>query len=116
MRLRLQITSAALLCAAFSSVPAAQSTKPDQKLHTIVGCLVQGLPSSTAKTNDFFVRTPTVTIPAGTSVAVGKPGTASTATSAGTPAPDSFYRVSGLDAKQLTPHIGHRVEVQGHLD
>ena len=112
----LVLTSAAVLCAAFSSAPAAQTAKPDQKMHTIVGCLVQGLPASTTKTDDFFVRTPTVSIPAGTSVAVGTPGTTSTATSAGTPLPDSFYRVTGLDVNQLKPHIGHRVEVQGHLD
>ena len=115
MRFLVHLTSAALLSTAFSTVPAAQ-TKPDQKLHTIVGCLVQGLPSSAQKTDDFFVRTPTVAIPAGTSVAVGTPGTTSTVASAGTPLPDSFYRVTGLDAKQLKPHVGHRVELQGHLD
>ena len=116
MQRLVHITSAALLCAAVAGVPAAQSSKPDQKMHTIVGCLVQGLPSSTTKTDDFFVRTPTVAIPAGSSVAVGKPGSTSTATSAGTPLPDSFYRVTGLAMSQLKPHVGHRVELQGHLD
>lgn len=97
--------------------------QPDSKPTTIVGCLVQGLPgSATAKdgveaatAKDFFIRTPTVTIPAGATVAVGTPGTTSTATSIGTPVGDSFYRVSGFGADRLRPHVGHRLELQGHL-
>jgi hypothetical protein len=81
---------------------------------------VQGLPNTDARetaanTQDFFVRTPTVKIPAGTSVAVGSPGSTSAATSIGTPVADSFYRVSGLTAEHLRPHLGHRVELHGHL-
>ncbi|HUE85770.1 MAG TPA: hypothetical protein VMO26_06795 [Vicinamibacterales bacterium] len=100
-----------------------QPGEPGAKATTIVGCLVQGLPgSATAKdgieaqtAQEYFVRTPTVTVPPGTTVAVGKPGTTSTATSIGTPVGDSFYRVSGLNQDLLRPHVGHRVELQGHL-
>jgi hypothetical protein len=102
-----------------------QTPKPDQTVMTIVGCLVQGNPSGAggerrsdsgaANANDYFVRTPTVALPVGGTVAVGKPGTTSTATSAGTPAADSYYRITGMDREQLRPHVGHRVELQGHL-
>jgi hypothetical protein len=99
------------------------SGQPDSKPTTIVGCLVQGLPGSAAAKNgveattaqDYFIRTPTVKIPAGATVAVGTPGTTSTATSIGTPVGDSFYRVSDLNADLLRPHVGHRVELQGQL-
>jgi hypothetical protein len=118
--------SAALLslvmapAAGAQATSSAQAAKPNQSPTTIVGCLVQGNPSATgaaktASANDFFVRTPTVAVPVGATVAVGKPGTASTATSAGQPTSDSYYRITGLDAAQLRPHIGHRVELQGHL-
>jgi hypothetical protein len=100
-----------------------ETGQPGSKPTTIVGCLVQGLPASgtaqdgieaqTAK--EYFIRTPTVKVPTGTTVAVGTPGTTSTATSIGTPVEDSFYRVSGLDADLLRSHVGHRVELQGHL-
>jgi hypothetical protein len=96
---------------------------PESKTTTIVGCLVQGLPGSAgakdgveaATAQDYFIRTPTVKVPPGATVAVGTPGTTSTATSIGTPAGDSFYRVSGLSADQLKPHVGHRVTLQGQL-
>jgi hypothetical protein len=81
---------------------------------TIVGCLVQGLPSK-PEGSDFFVRTPTMKVPPGTPVAIGTPGTGSTASASGTPAEDSFYRIAGLAADQLRPHLGHRVEVHGRL-
>ena len=126
-----QITSAMLLCgpmmmtveARTSSAP--QAAKPEQPLTTIVGCLVQGNPNAAggeqrspagaANANDYFVRTPTVAIPVGTTVAVGKPGTTNTTTSAGKRSNDSLYRITGLQREQLQPHVGHRVEVQGHL-
>jgi hypothetical protein len=102
-----------------------QTPKTDQKMTTIVGCLVQGNPASpggerrsnsgAGNANDYFVRTPTVAVPVGTTVAVGKPGTTSTATSAGSAAADSYYRITGMDREQLRPHVGHRVELQGHL-
>ena len=102
--------------------PAATQPAQDAQTVTIVGCLVQGDPtvergdrSATATSADFFVRTPTVAIPTGGTVAVGKPGSTSATTSAGTPTTDSFYRVTGLDVEQLRPHIGHRVEVRGQL-
>jgi hypothetical protein len=102
---------------------AGEMRQADAKPTTIVGCLVQGLPGSAAARSgveaaaakDYFVRTPTMKIPAGATVAVGTPGTASTATSAGTPVEDSFYRVSGLADSLLQPHLGHRVELQGKL-
>ena len=126
----LHMTSAVLLCLPMATV-SAQTSKPAtadtkaQAATTIVGCLVQGAITAAStdpkpavnigNANDFFVRTPTVAVPVGTTVAVGKPGTTSTATSAGTPAGDSFYRVTGMSAAQLKPHIGHRVELQGQL-
>ena len=125
-RALLQMTSLALLCLPMAITAAAQTPKADPSMTTIVGCLVQENPSSAvpaerrsetgaANANDYFVRTPTVAMPVGASVAVGKPGTASTSTSAGTPAADSLYRITGLDRAQLRPHVGHKVEVQGHL-
>ena len=124
--------TAALCLGVFGAATSAQGTAAQQpresaraesKPTTIVGCLVQGLPgSATAKdgveaetAQDYFIRTPTVTVPPGTTVAVGTPGTTSTATSIGTPAGDSFYRVTGLTMDVLRPHLGHRVELQGHL-
>lgn len=103
--------------------PPGETGQPAAKPTTIVGCLVQGLPGSAAATGgleaatakDYFVRTPTVKIPAGTTVAVGTPGTASTATSIGTPVEDSFYQVRGLDLEVLRQHVGHRVELMGTL-
>jgi hypothetical protein len=101
---------------------------------TIAGCLVQGDPallasqpptdSGTASTGDgdYFVRTPVIQVPAGTTVTVGGSGagtggTSSTgaATSAGTPGKTTLYRVMGLDRDKLRPHLGHRVELQGSL-
>lgn len=120
-----QIAAAALLALPLVAALSAQTAKPEQAMTTIVGCLVQGHPSAAsgerrsataaANANDYFVRTPTVEVPVGATVAVGKPGTTSTSTSAGTPTSDSFYRVTGLDREQLRPHVGHRVELQGHL-
>ena len=133
MRALVSITSAALLCLATvalvdaqtTSTATAQSAKPEQTGTTIVGCLVQGSPTGAgterrsdtadANANDFFVRTPTVAVPAGATVAVGKPGTTSTATSAGTPTADSFYRITGVERDKLRPHVGHRMELRGHL-
>jgi len=125
--------AAAALCLSVLGAPtSAQGTaarrpnetgQPESKPTTIVGCLVQGLPGSAAAKDgieaetaqDYFIRTPTVKVPPGTTVAVGTPGTTSTATSIGTPVGDSFYRVTGLTLDVLRPHLGHRVELQGHL-
>jgi hypothetical protein len=111
--------------ASAQTAKSAQTPKPDGKVTTIVGCLVQGNPtaaggerrssSGAANADDYFIRTATVVVPVGTTVAVGKPGTTSTATSAGTPAADSYYRITGMNREQLRPHVGHRVELQGHL-
>lgn len=122
----LQTASAALCTLALAAIVHAQTAKPaqpakpDPTLTTIVGCLVHENPanpkgSSTPSANDYFVRTPTVALPVGATVAVGKPGTTSTATSAGKPAPDSYYRITGMTREQLQPHVGHKVEFQGHL-
>jgi hypothetical protein len=126
-----QMTAAALLWLPMMTVVEAQSSsatraaKPEQTVTTIVGCLVQGNPNAaggerrseagTAHANDYFVRTPTVAVPVGTTIAVGKPGTTDTSTSAGKPSHDSLYRITGLEREQLRPHVGHRVELQGHL-
>ena len=66
--------------------------------------------ANAANATDFFVRTPTVAVPVGTSVTVGKPGTTDTTTSSGKPTSDSLYRITGLTAEQLRPHVGHRIE------
>jgi hypothetical protein len=116
------IIAALLLVASWSGLSTISAVALDQaqqgeaKPTTIVGCLVRGLPDGKgADADDFFVRTPSVQVPPGTTVAVGTPGSASTATSGGKPAGDSFYRITGLGADQLQPHIGHRVEMQGRL-
>jgi hypothetical protein len=105
----------AIVTLATTATTGAQAAKPDPSMTTIVGCLVQENPTGAANANDYFVRTPTVALPVGATVAVGKPGTASTSTSSGTPAKDSFYRITGMDSARLRPHVGHRVEIQGHL-
>jgi hypothetical protein len=131
MRALFHMRSAVLVCLALITVvgartlSATQAAKPDQTVTTIVGCLVQGNPTAeggeqrsatgAANANDYFVRTPTVQVPVGTTITVGKPGTTDTTTSAGKPTNDSLYRITGLDREQLRPHIGHRVELQGHL-
>jgi len=129
MRAQFRATSAVLLCVPLVAMleaqnPPATQGKPDTGATTIVGCLVQENPNASgerrsdgaaANANDYFVRTPTVVIPVGGTITVGKPGTADTTTSAGKPSKDSFYRVTGLEPEQLRPHVGHRVELQGHL-
>lgn len=103
--------------------PASQAAKPDQTV-TIVGCLVDGKtivpaadrPAGAAVTADvYYVRTPAVAVPVGTTITVGKPGTTDTTTSAGKPAGTALYRVTGLAREQLQPHVGHRVELRGTL-
>jgi hypothetical protein len=111
-------TVAALLC--FATVAAYGQAQPEppgksDRATTIVGCLVQS-PSATAE--EFFVRTPAIAVPPGSTVAVGGTGSASggrATTSAGTPDATTAYRITGLTAAQLKPHLGHRVELQGQL-
>jgi hypothetical protein len=112
------------MAAAAGAQSSTAAAKPAQNETTIVGCLVEGNPNAkgerrsdagAANASDFFVRTPTVAVPVGTTIAVGKPGTTDTTTSAGKPAADSVYRITGLERDQLRPHVGHRVEVRGHL-
>jgi hypothetical protein len=83
---------------------------------TIVGCLVQ---HPSPKADEFFVRTPAIAVPAGTPIAVGEPGAAAgstrATTSAGTPTATTLYRVTGLTAAELKPHLNHRVELQGRV-
>ena len=97
-----------------------QAAKTDPAVTTIGGCLVKENPNARtggggASPNDYFVRTPTGALPVGATVAVGKPATVGTATSSGTPAGDSYYRITGMPADQLEPHLGHRVEIQGRV-
>ena len=74
-------------------------------------------PSQTAE--EFFVRTPAIAVPAGTQITIGGSGSATSGsratTSAGTPAATTAYRITGLTAAQLKPHVDHRIELQGHL-
>ncbi len=125
------ITLATLVCLPMSAMVGAQTAKPEQKVTTIVGCLVQGNPAGAggerrsetgaANANDYFVRTPAISVPPGTTVAVGGAGTATSGTSrrattsAGDPTGTAMYRITGLDREQLRSHIGHRVELQGQL-
>jgi hypothetical protein len=131
MRALFHLSSVVLLCLPTVAMleaqtsSATQAAKPEQSVTTIVGCLVQGNPNApggerrseggAANANDYFVRTPTVAVPVGTTITVGKPGTTDTTTSAGKPSKDSLYRITGLQRDQLQPHVGHRVELQGHL-
>jgi hypothetical protein len=121
----------ALLCLPVTSSAGAQTAKPEPKVTTIVGCLVHGNPAEgggerrsetgAANANDYFIRTPAISVPAGSTVTVGGAGTSASGTSgrattsAGDPTATAMYRVTGLDREQLRPHIGHRVELQGHL-
>lgn len=118
----MHVVSAGLAGVLVLATALAQTAKEAQKVTTIVGCLankldpsISGDPQSGRHANDFFVRTPTVALPVGSTVAIGKPGTGSTTPSAGTPTTDSFYRITGLAREQLQPHLGHRVELRGHL-
>jgi hypothetical protein len=119
-----QLTSAVLFClpvmaSVDAQTPSATQAKPEKTVTTIVGCLVQGDPkrsgTGAANPDEYFVRTPAVAVPVGTTITIGKPGTTEMTTSAGKPDRDSLYRISGLDREQLRPHVGHRVELQGHL-
>lgn len=126
-----QTTPAMLLCLAMMAMAAVQTSsatqagKPEQTVTTIVGCLVQGNPNlahsdrrsqaGAVDANDYYVRTPTVAVPVGSTITVGKPGTTDTTTSGGKPSNDSLYRITGLEPGQLQPLVGHRVEVKGHL-
>lgn len=125
----LHVTSALLLCLPLADTVGAQTRKPDQTLTTIVGCLVHGNPSaagserrsgtSDVNVNDYFLRTPAITVPVGGTVSVGGTGAATSGgkatTSAGDPDRTTLYRITGMDHAQLKPHVGHRVELQGHL-
>ena len=106
------------IAAALGAHPAAatQAPKPDEVV-TIVGCLVEGdpvAPSGAPGADDYFVRTPAIQVPVGTTVTVGRSGTAAT-TSAGDPDRLALYRVRGLARDELRPHISHRVELKGRL-
>src|SRR5687768_16545144 len=99
------MTTAVLLCLpmvamlAAQTSPATQAAKPEQTVTTIVGCLVQENAKApggerradvgAASADDYFVRTPTVVVPVGTTITVGKPGTTDTTTSAGKASKDS---------------------------
>jgi hypothetical protein len=55
-------------------------------------------------------------MPVGATVAVGRDAAKTSATtSAGKPERTTLYRITGIDREQLRPHVGHRVELQGHL-
>jgi hypothetical protein len=121
-KLTVHVAAAALVSVLRLATPVAQTPQAEQTQTTIVGCLanrldpsISGEPRSDTNANAYFVRTPTVAIPAGSTVAIGTPGTASTTPSSGTPTPDSFYRITGLTREELQPHVGHRVELRGHL-
>jgi hypothetical protein len=121
------ITGIALLGLLTTAGVGAQTAKPEQKVTTIVGCLIHGNPSATGgegqsapsavNVNDYFVRTPAISVPVGSTVAVGGRGTSGSGatTSAGTPDRTTLYRITGMDREKLKPHVGHRVELQGHL-
>jgi hypothetical protein len=117
-RARRQIVAAAWLGLATAAIAHGQAQPEPSRTGqttTIVGCLVRG-PSPTAE--EFFVRTPAMVVPAGTPIVVGGSGAPTgerATTSAGTPAGTTAYRITGLTAAELKPHVGHRIELQGHL-
>jgi hypothetical protein len=112
------IAAAAVLSFATVAATFGQTTEPQTpgQTTTIVGCLVQR-PSPNA--DEFFVRTPAVAVPAGAQVKIGESPTSTSggraATSAGTPAGTTLYRVDGLTPAELKPHLNHRIELQGRL-
>jgi hypothetical protein len=109
------LTSVALLCLATADIVSAQRPKPaDPTVSTVVGCLVQGS-GNPEHAKDFFLRTPAITVPVGTTVVVGGQGRGSATTSAGEPDSTALYRLTGIDTEQLRPHIGHRLEVHARL-
>jgi hypothetical protein len=98
-----------------------EQARSDQPASVVVGCLVQGLPgteragSAAGNATDYFVRTPTVVLPVGTAVPVGQPATPDASVPAGKPTADSYYRITGISAGHLQPHLNNRIEVSGHL-
>ena len=118
-RARRQIMSVALLGLATVTLASGQAQpeqpRKDGQTTTIVGCLAQGPAPGGA---EFVVRTPAIAVPAGTPIAVGgsgSPAAGRATTSVGAPAGTTAYRITGLTAAELKPHLGHRVELQGHL-
>ena len=116
-RVRPYLTAAALLCFAPATLGQTQPEQPRKadQTTTIVGCLVQG-PSQAVE--EFFLRTPVIAVPAGSRISVGGAGSATSGratTSAGAPDATTAYRITGLTAAQLKPHVGHRIELQGQL-
>ena len=117
MRRACLLTAAAWFCLATGAAYAQAQPDPARRSDsptTIVGCLVRGAPPAG---EEFLVRTPAIAIPAGSQVSVGGDASASAraTTSAGTPEATTLYRITGLAAGELRPHLGHRVEVQGQL-
>ena len=116
-RVRPYLTAAALLCFAPATLGQTQPEPPRKadQTTTIVGCLVQG-PSQSVE--EFLLRTPAIAVPAGSRISVGGAGSTTSgraATSAGAPDATTAYRITGLTAAQLKPHVGHRIELQGQL-
>jgi hypothetical protein len=100
----------------------AQTTSPEPKPITIVGCVVEREgDSETATANDYFILTPAISVPAGSTIAINAAGRRTSTgerratTSAGDPTANALYRITGLDREQLKSHVGHRVELQGQL-
>jgi hypothetical protein len=113
--------------------PAQTTSQPDKgEAVTVVGCLEQGnttgagserrSETGAANANDYFLRASGPATPAGGTASAGSPSPTTTSTtpsgtaaSGGTASGTTMYRVTGLDREQLRPHVGHRVELQGHL-
>jgi hypothetical protein len=123
MRLAL-LHSTVALCISLPVLAESQTAKAEPSVTTIVGCLIQGNQTGAdsertseggaASADDFFILTPAISLPPGGTVAVSSSGGRAT-TSAGEPDETAMYRITGLDREQLRPHIGHRVELHGHL-
>ena len=119
MRSTLRSVAAATLLgltgvAALSAQTTPAQSPPVGQATTITGCLVQG---ASKAAEEFFVRTPAIAVPAGTPITVSGDRSVSgrATTSAGTPDATTAYRITGLTTAQLKPHVGHRIELQGHL-
>jgi hypothetical protein len=138
-----QLTSVALLCVPIAGNVIAQTSSSPQRpgqtaaqpdkgeTVSVVGCLEQGnatgaatnerrSETGAANANDFFVRASAPAAPAGGDASAGSPSTATRTTESsgaagGSASGTMMYRITGLDGEQLRPHVGHRVELQGHL-
>ncbi len=113
---RLLMTSVVASLLVWSSAPAAQTKPADEKMQTkpagdqmkgkmdsvtMSGCLAKGA------TADSFVLNNAMMAGAGKEMAKDKPGAM---------ADKKSYQVMASEGVKLAPHVGHQVELTGHVD